>query len=125
MRDFDNAMHRAQQRLNLKPGDIYESCSLHPVLCLGVDYKEDLIWGVSLIAGTHPISCSLVHCGVRKLTPKAAWRIKMRGPEDAESRKQVAKEKRWWNTATERTMMEWPVQLVRPRSPRKTESRNG
>jgi hypothetical protein len=82
MRDFDKAMHRAQKRLDLKPGDIYESCSYHPVLCLGVNYKSDEVWGISLIDGSYPRSCSLVHCGVRKLTPKAAWEIKLHGPSD-------------------------------------------
>jgi hypothetical protein len=62
MRKFDLAMNRTFRQLKLKPGDIYESCSYHPVLCLGVDYRRDEIWGVSLSDGSYPRACSLVHC---------------------------------------------------------------
>lgn len=47
----DGPMVRAFRHLHLRPGDIYESCGFHPVLCLGVDYKQDDIWGISLIDG--------------------------------------------------------------------------
>jgi len=101
MREFDKKMNRAFKQLALKPGDIYESCSYHPVLCLGVDYKSDEIWGVSLIDGAYPLSCSLVHCGVRKLTPKQAWEAKMRGPSEAGARERISEKSRWWNANTE------------------------
>jgi hypothetical protein len=116
MRQFDKNMQRAHRLLRLKVGDIYESCSYHPVLCLGVDYKQDEIWGVSLIDGTHPCSCSLVHCGVRKLTPKQAWEIKMRGPTDPEDRKRISVGGRWWNVNTEKNT--YVVRTVGPRRDR-------
>lgn len=56
-------MRRARARI--KPGDIYEDCAYHPVLCLHND--GDAVRGVSLIDGTWPRSCSLDHCGVVKL----------------------------------------------------------
>jgi hypothetical protein len=59
------------------PGDIYKDCSDHPCLCVEVDVAADEIWGISLIDGSHPRSCSLQHCGVRKLTVAEAWEIKM------------------------------------------------
>ena len=120
MREFDKKMNRAFRQLRLKPGDIYESCSCHPVLCLGVDYKRDEIWGVSLIDGTHPLSCSLLHCGVRRLTPKQAWEAKMHGPLDVEARDRVAQERRWWNASTEKTTLQ--VRLSGPRRERATSS---
>jgi hypothetical protein len=103
MREFDKQMNRAFKQLALKPGDIYESCSYHPVLCLGVDYKHDEIWGISLIDGKHPMSCSLVHCGVRKLTPKQVWAIKVNGPSGPDAGKRISQKKRWWNTSTQNT----------------------
>ena len=103
MREFDLRLRRAYEQLNIKVGDIYESCSYHPVLCLGVDYKKDEIWGVSLVDGTYPISCSLLLCGVRKLSPKQAWEIKMHGPLDIEVRAGMSKQNRWWNANTENT----------------------
>ena len=103
MREFDLRLRRAYEQLNIKVGDIYESCSYHPVLCLGVDYKKDEIWGVSLIDGIYPISCSLLCCGVRKLSPKQAWEIKMHGPLDIEVRTGMSMQNRWWNANTEIT----------------------
>lgn len=97
MREFDKQMNRAFKQLALKPGDIYESCSHHPVLCLGVNYKQDEIWGISLIDGAHPMSCSLVHCGIRKLTPRQAWEIKAHGPSGSEAKASIPAAKRWWS----------------------------
>jgi hypothetical protein len=101
MLEYDKLMNRAFRQLELKPGDIYESCNYHPVLCMGVDYKQGTIWGVSLINGWYPMSCSLIHCGVRKLSPKQAWQIKMRGPADAEAKESIPAERRWWSPRTE------------------------
>jgi hypothetical protein len=92
---------RAARTLDLRPGDIYEDCFFHPVVCLGVDYKSDEIWGVSLIDGSYPRSCSLLHCGVRKLTPKQAWLIKRHGPEAADDRERIALQRRWWGKIPE------------------------
>lgn len=115
MREFDKKMIKAERRLRLKVGDIYESCSYHPVFCLGVDYKGDEIWGISLIDGTYPRACSLVHCGVRKLTPKQAWEIRTCGPDDLDARRKIPLDRRWWNKNTEKNGQEWPVRYVGPR----------
>lgn len=53
--------------LGIRPGDIYEDCALHPVLCMTIDVAEDEITGISLIAGSQPRSCSLKQWGVVKL----------------------------------------------------------
>jgi hypothetical protein len=60
------------------PGDLYEDCAQHPCLCVGVNVANDEIWGISLIDGSCPRSCSLAHCGVRKLGVGEAWEIKQR-----------------------------------------------
>lgn len=122
MREFDVAMQRAFKRLNIKPGDIYESCSYHPCVCLGVDYKNDHIWGISLIDGSYPRSCSLLHCGVRKITPKQAWQIKMHGPLEAEAREGIPSDRRWWNPSTENNVSR--VGLIGPRKPAKARAQN-
>jgi len=49
----------------IAPGDIYEDCNYHPVLCVARDGDE--IRGISLIDGSQPRACSLGHCGVVKL----------------------------------------------------------
>jgi hypothetical protein len=49
-----------------RPGDIYEDCSFHPVLCTYIDGDE--IGGVSLIDASEPRACSLSGCAVAKLT---------------------------------------------------------
>ncbi|NNH73031.1 hypothetical protein HLB23_24750 [Nocardia uniformis] len=51
---------------DIRPGDIYEDCSFHPVLCTYVDGDE--LGGISLIDATEPRACSLGHCGVIKLS---------------------------------------------------------
>jgi hypothetical protein len=50
----------------VNPGDIYEDCAFHPVLC--TSSHDDELNGISLIDATAPRSCSLTHCGVIKLT---------------------------------------------------------
>jgi hypothetical protein len=96
----DVNLARAFKRLQLRPGDIYESCTYHPVLCLGVDYKQDEIWGISLIDGSYPQSCSLVHCGVKKLSLRQARDAKFRGPASLEDRARISKARRWWVEGT-------------------------
>ncbi|HEX7890747.1 MAG TPA: hypothetical protein VF522_15410 [Ramlibacter sp.] len=93
---FEAEMRRAREQLGLSVGDIYEDCAYHPVLCVSVDYEQDDISGISLIDGTHPRSCSLRHCGVRKLTVEEAWEIRRKGPADPEVRERIAPERRWW-----------------------------
>jgi hypothetical protein len=47
-------------------GCIFEDCAFHPVLCTaiedGLDGDAELL-GISLIDGTGPRSCSVLHCG--------------------------------------------------------------
>ena len=109
-------MAAAHRKLKLKPGDIYEDCTYHPVLCLGVDYTKDEIWGVSLVDGTQPRACSLIHCGIRRITPKQAWDIKMRGPLLEAERASIGKDNQWWSAAT--TKDQTKVKLVGPRKQR-------
>jgi hypothetical protein len=47
------------------PGDIYEDCQYHPVLCTIRDGDE--VAGISLIDASQPRSCSISHCGVVRL----------------------------------------------------------
>lgn len=77
-----------------KVGDIYEDCCFHPCLCTEVD--EEGISGISLIDGTSPRSCSLVHCGIRKLSIEEATEIKENGPKDDFFRSNVLPDKQWW-----------------------------
>ena len=110
---FHRKMAAAHRKLKLKPGDIYEDCAYHPVLCLGVDYTKDEIWGVSLVDGTYPRSCSLIHCGVRKLTPRQAWEIKLRGPVLEAGIAPFSTAKQWWSESGGAN--EWRVGMVGPR----------
>jgi hypothetical protein len=50
----------------IKVGDIYEDCSYHPVLCLESDGFD--VAGISLFDHSQPRSCSVKHCGVRKMS---------------------------------------------------------
>jgi len=68
-------IHKTEQ---FAPGDIYEDCAYHPVLCVSASEENDEIWGVSLIDGSYPRNCSLAHCGVRKVTVEEAWALKQR-----------------------------------------------
>ena len=62
---------------DIRPGDIYEDCSYHPVLCTSND--GDQIQGISLIDATAPRACSIGFCAVIKLsiddviTARADW----------------------------------------------------
>ena len=120
MKDMSLSPRRTATRLSLKPGDIYESCSYHPVLCLGADYRSDEVWGISLVDGSYPHCCSLFHCGIRKLTPKQAWLLRLHGPRTAAARSSVPKDKRWWNDATAENS--YRVGIRRPRRPRTSSS---
>jgi hypothetical protein len=100
MSKIDEMLNAAFQTLQIEVGDVFEDCSYHPVLCLGVDYKDDNIWGVSLIDGSFPRNCSLIHCGVRKLSLKEAWHIKLHGPSDEEAADRFEEDRRWWRNPT-------------------------
>jgi hypothetical protein len=93
---FREGKARAKAELDLSPGDIYEDCAFHPVVCVEVDYDHDEIRGVSLVDGTYPRACSLRFCGVRKLGIAEAWEIRRNGPSDPEDRVRIQEERRWW-----------------------------
>ena len=95
MREIEKRLIQAEKDLNIKPGDLYEDCSYHPVLCVGIDYKNDEIWGISLIDGSQPRSCSILHCGIRKLSIDEAWAVKQYGPSDLEVRQRI--KHGWWS----------------------------
>ena len=81
-------VHRAS---DLEPGQIYEDCAYHPCLCLGVE--DDDVWGISLVDGSYPRSCSIQNCGVRRLTLAEAWQWRRSGPPDVE----LSGKHRWWD----------------------------
>jgi len=93
---YDAAMAKVKVELQLAPGDLYEDCSFHPVVCVEVDYDRDEIFGISLIDGSYPRGCGLRCCGVRKLTIDEAWKIIRHGPPEPQDRERIPAEKRWW-----------------------------
>lgn len=62
------------------PGDIYEDAFGHPCICIEINLADDTIWGISLIDGSYPRSCSLAHDDVRKLSVTEAWELKRNLP---------------------------------------------
>ena len=64
----------------IKPGDFYQDCAYHPVLCTASDYKTDDIEGISLIDGSSPRLCSFIKCRPKKITFQQAIKIKFKGP---------------------------------------------
>lgn len=58
------------------PGDIYEDCDTHPVLCTSSSIEEDTVEGISLIDGSIPHSCSYVHCDVLRLSVAEAVHLR-------------------------------------------------
>lgn len=94
--EYEAEMRRVREQLGIEVGDIYEDCAWHPVLCVAIDYDKDDIKGISLIDGTYPRSCSLRHCGVRKLAVEEAWDIRLHGPSDPEARANFGQDSRWW-----------------------------
>jgi hypothetical protein len=89
---------------DFQPGDYYEDCAFHPCLCIRVDrdIEDDGLLGVSLVDGSYPRSCSLRHCGVRKLTFAEALHWRFFGPKD----QSVPYEKRWWPDEPARPWLE-------------------
>lgn len=77
---------------DLSPGDTYEDCFYHPCLCVRVDADSDEIEGISLVDGSYPRSCSIAHCGTRRLTIEEAWKWKLSGPQDVT----IEPRFRWW-----------------------------
>jgi hypothetical protein len=77
----------------LHPGELFEDCRYHPCLCTEVGGDDDPsgVWGISLVDG-RPVGCSVLHCGLRKLTLAEAVRWKQEGPADV----QVEAAQRWW-----------------------------
>lgn len=67
---------------DINPGDIYEDCSFHPVLCTHND--GEVVMGISLIDASSPRTCDLTYCGVIKLsindviTARADWAAYLR-----------------------------------------------
>lgn len=61
----------------LAPGDLYEDVFSHPCLCVGVSEAADEVWGISLIDGSQPRSCSLAHNDIRKISVAEAWELKL------------------------------------------------
>jgi hypothetical protein len=60
-------------------GCIFEDCSFHPVLCTGIEEAPDGdsgLFGISLIDGSAPRSCSVLHCGPALLTLEQAAAIR-------------------------------------------------
>ncbi len=93
--EFQEAMGKVQAELQLAPGDLYEDCFFHPVVCVEVDYDHDSISGVSLIDGSYPRNCSMRFCGVRKLSVAEAWEIRQHGALDKADRDRIRADRRW------------------------------
>lgn len=85
----------------IRPGDLYEDCSYHPVLCTRVikDGNIDTTYeGLSLVDGSFPRSCSARHCKPRKITLRQAINIRFNGPSAAKKRhiQNLIKNAGWW-----------------------------
>jgi hypothetical protein len=76
----------------IQAGDYFESCSFHPCVCIEVDETGRNIEGISLIDG-HMQNCSVIHCGIRKLSFDEAIKWKIVGPQDLQGEKLTEK---WW-----------------------------
>ena len=81
---------------SILPGDFYEDCAYHPCVCVASSIEDDDLCGISLIDGTQPRSCSLKHCGVRRLTIEQVWEWKTKGPPDVRDDPAFPLEKKWW-----------------------------
>jgi hypothetical protein len=62
-------------------GEIYQSCSYHPCVCVYVD--DDQLFGISLIDGHYGCGCSIRSCGPLKLTVQEALEIKFLGEKSS------------------------------------------
>lgn len=114
MTDIDDNLLEACKTLGINVGDVFEDCSFHPVLCLGVDDREGDLWGISLIDGSYPRSCSFIHCGVRKLTLEEAWSIKMNGPSTEANAALIDPDRRWWSRPPRKDAWLEPARTLLP-----------
>ena len=73
-------------------GDYYESCSFHPCICIEIDETGRNIEGISLVDGGIQ-SCSVIYCGLRKLTLEEAITWKKDGPKEIDD---IQIENKWW-----------------------------
>jgi hypothetical protein len=80
---------RVSQPGELQPGDLFEDCNFWPCLC--TETKGATVLGISLVNGRW-VNCSIVHCGLRKLTLDEAIQWKNSGPPDFE----LELEHHWW-----------------------------
>lgn len=80
----------------IAPGDYYEDCSYHPCLCVSVDDDGDGISGISLVDGSYPRNCSVVHCGVRNLTLEEVVLWKHKGPHRLSEPWTPLPDRQWW-----------------------------
>lgn len=78
----------------MKPGDIYEDCAYHPVLCTHID--GDDIEGISLIDGSSPRCCSIKYCAVRPMSLEEAIQVKEYGPSQEKKDHMAALAKTGW-----------------------------
>ena len=78
---------------DVRPGDLFEDCRYHPCLCydVGDPGDEEAVFGISLVDGT-TCQCSVLHCGLRLLTPAEVWQWKSKGPPDVDP----PLESGWW-----------------------------
>lgn len=63
----------------IRPGDLFEDCRFHPCLCYDISDDGESVFGISLVDGS-TWQCSILHCGVRKLTVAEAWQWKSERP---------------------------------------------
>jgi len=96
-------------RRPVRPGQIYEDCDHHPVLCYAAEPVHNLapswrhplrglawfpddwdIMGISLLDGSRPRSCSARHCRPRRVSVdqavsvRGAWEASQRAAERGE-----------------------------------------
>lgn len=92
---------------DLRPGDYYEDCAYHPCVCIATSRVDGdfTVTGVSLVDGSHPRSCGVPGCGVRRLTFDEAVRWKFYGPS-GEAVGRVRNQ--WWPHVSE-AILNWPL----------------
>jgi len=90
------------ETVEIKVGEYYEDCSYHPCVCIRVDGDE--LFGISLVDGSAGRCCSIINCGVVKLSLKEACELRFYGPKDVE----IPENERWWPTIDETTHLYIP-----------------
>lgn len=75
MRDrFEKNLHA------FRLGDIYLDGAYHPTICLRIDInneRKDIgLEGISLLDGSYPRGCSVMHSAPEKITCEEAWHMK-------------------------------------------------